>query len=236
MAGQAGEQGLRLGRSVVQGLLVDQVVEGFGVAGPDLERPPVARRGLAEFALPVQRVGQVVEGARIPGPQLQHAARAGGGVVQTLQTAPGCAQVQPGVRIGGGYGDGALVGRGGARQVALPEGGVPRLEACGGFSRSRVADLGRHVALHPGVGWRTALPLPSRAAAISLGFLLPSPMRKQPVERRRGFWASPWCVRSLAGLTRFRPSAIVCNAKAINDTNHKVASLGGTNRHLECEV
>ncbi len=147
LAAETREDGFRLGRAIVQGLLIDQVVVGLGVVGPELERAPVAARRLFQSPLGAEHIGQIVQGAGIVGPKIQDPARAGAGVFDPLQPPIGRAEVQPGVGERGPDGESPLIGRGGLGQVALPKGEVPRVEPAFGPGGRRVARTSRRIAL-----------------------------------------------------------------------------------------
>ncbi len=95
------EHGLRLRRPIVQGLLVDQIVVGRRVVGPQLDRAAVAARGLREPPLGVQCVGQVVERSRIVRTQLQGGAGAGSRLLDAFEPSVSGPQVDPGVSVRG---------------------------------------------------------------------------------------------------------------------------------------
>ncbi len=147
LAAETREDGFRFGRAVVQRLLIDQVVIGLGVVGPEFERAPVAVRRLFQPPLGAEHISQIVQGAGIVRPQIQDPARAGAGVFDPLQPPIGGAEVQPGVGERRPDGDGPLIGRGGLDQIALSKGEVPRFEPAFGPGGRRVARTFRRIAL-----------------------------------------------------------------------------------------
>src|SRR5262249_5075356 len=149
-----------------------------------------------------------------------------------------------GVRVRGRERDGPLIGRRGAGQVARAQGRVAGLEqairfACRRRVRSWIA--ARHLAQATATGAPVLFPGGRPAGTIAGGN-----RRNMFSELKNLDLFAPGTKAWLFSITRlcpdfdgfdtFRPFRHSSKRKAINNTNHKVASLGGTNRHLASEI